>query len=241
MTLATFGLVTIVQPCTTLHKSQKDFCKNTDAVWSQLIYYNVWASYSRLGRTYHRRSFRYKAPRRSWERFVRMQGGSCINSHNVGGSICLWNGWKNMVSFHQYSYKNLFGTCARLYKVAQSSQDQKLQVSQAMSKFWQVAASKSFQSLPCLLHSICVTQSSSIYFSNMPREPEQLSVCWCCRHRHQRHPRLFFISVALSNIKIYVCLSIYSISALDWLESHKSSVGCHGTSQSRDSWSNELV
>lgn len=147
------------------------------------------------------------------------------------GSICR----------HQYSYKNLFGTCARLYKVAQSSQDQKLQVSQAMSKFWQVAASKSFQSLPCLLHSICVTQSSSIYFSNMPREPEQLSVCWCCRHRHQRHPRLFFISVALSNIKIYVCLSIYSISALDWLESHKSSVGCHGTSQSRDSWSNELV
>jgi hypothetical protein len=30
VTLATFGLVTVVQSCTTLHKSRKDFCKNTD-------------------------------------------------------------------------------------------------------------------------------------------------------------------------------------------------------------------
>jgi hypothetical protein len=34
VTLAAFGLVTVVQSCTTLHKSQKDFCKNTDALFS---------------------------------------------------------------------------------------------------------------------------------------------------------------------------------------------------------------
>ena len=32
--LATFGLVSVVQPCTTLCKSWKDFCKKTDAFWS---------------------------------------------------------------------------------------------------------------------------------------------------------------------------------------------------------------
>jgi hypothetical protein len=42
---------------------------------------------------------------------------------------------KNSVKVHQYSYKNLFGTCARLCKIVQPSEDQKLQVSQAMSKF----------------------------------------------------------------------------------------------------------
>ena len=139
-------------------------------------------------------------------------------------------------TLHQYSYKNLFGTCGRLYKVAQLSQDQKLQVSQAMSKFWQVAASQLFQSLPCLLHSICIIQSSFMYFPNMPWVPEQLSVCWCCCHRHQWLSQLFFISVALSSIKIHVCLCIHSISALDRLECHKLSVGCRWSSQSQDSW-----
>ena len=100
-----------------------------------------------------------------------------------------------------------------MWQVAQLSQDQKLQVWQAMSKFWQVAVSKSSQSLPCLLHTICIIQSSFIYFPNMPWNPEQLSVCWCCCHRHWRLSQLFFISVAMSTIKICVCLCIYSISA----------------------------
>jgi hypothetical protein len=142
---------------------------------------------------------------------------------------------------HQYSYKNLFGTCARLCKIVQPSQDQKLQVSQAMSKFWQVVASKSFQSLPSLLHTICIIQTSFIYFLNMPWEPEQLSVCWCCRHRHQQCSRLFFISITLGSIKICVGLWFYSICALDWLESHKSNMGGCRSSQSQDLWWGELV
>jgi hypothetical protein len=35
--LATFGLVSVVQPCTTLCKSRKDFCKKTDASASTIL------------------------------------------------------------------------------------------------------------------------------------------------------------------------------------------------------------
>ena len=147
--------------------------------------------------------------------------------HNTGPT--LWS-----ISILTKIFLGLVQGCARLYNHHKTK-------SFKCHKLCPNSDKKSFQSLPCLLCSICVIQSSLIHFSNMPWEPEQLSVCWCRRHRRQRHSQLFFISIALSNIKICVCLSIYSISALDWLESHKSSVGCHGSSQSRDSWSSELV
>ena len=104
-----------------------------------------------------------------------------------------------------------------------------------MSKFWQVVALKLFQSLPCLVHSIYIL-------------PEHALWAWATLHLLMllSLSSTFMVILHFHYIEqhwntVCVCLCIYSISALDWLESHKSSVGCHRSSQPWDLWWGELV
>jgi hypothetical protein len=119
-----------------------------------------------------------------------------------------------------------------MHNVVQLWQVNKLQTESAMSRFWQVAASKLFHDLLGPLHSICLIHNSSIHVPNTTGEPEQFFICRCCCHWWQQ--QLFRICITLSSLKKILSRWFYSIYALNLLATHNSSIGCHRLLQSWD-------